>query len=124
MDALNVVDLTGRKLWVLLSPEWAVPSRGRRVSQLRSQQKRSRSIFTQPVVFQVTVANRLHAQFLEGHCPRYVWSAIVCSDRDDQSLLDRELKPFFGTVIRRDLNAQSYMQSKFQVSEQVRSVLC
>jgi hypothetical protein len=66
------------------------------------------------------VDNRLHAQFLENHCPKYVWSAIVCSDRDDQTLLDRELKPFYGTVIRRDLHAPSYTASRFPVTEQVR----
>lgn len=71
----------------------------------------------------MTVDQRQHAQFLENHCPKYVWAAIVCSDHDDKTLLDIELKPFFGTVIRRDLGGQTYKNTKLPVSEQVQTPL-
>ncbi|GAQ80931.1 Structural maintenance of chromosome protein SMC5/Spr18 [Klebsormidium nitens] len=89
----------------------------RRLNELRPQLK---GPVYGPVLQEVTVDNRLHAQFLEKQCPKYVWTAIVCSDQDDKTLLDIELKPFFGTVIRRDLNAPSYVRTKFAVSEQMK----
>ncbi|CAA0808920.1 Structural maintenance of chromosomes protein 5 [Striga hermonthica] len=52
-----------------------------------------------PVLLEVNVANRFHADYLEGHVAHYIWKAFITQDPKDRDLLYKNLKPFDVPVI-------------------------
>ncbi|OWM78401.1 hypothetical protein CDL15_Pgr016125 [Punica granatum] len=47
-----------------------------------------------PVLLEVNVAKREHADFLEGHVPHYIWKSFIAQDAGDREVLVKNLGPF------------------------------
>ncbi|GBG67284.1 hypothetical protein CBR_g88572 [Chara braunii] len=45
-----------------------------------------------PVLLEVNVPQKEHAQYLEGHVPKWVWKCYVVDNDEDRTLLNHELK--------------------------------
>ncbi|KAJ4829096.1 Structural maintenance of chromosomes protein 5 [Turnera subulata] len=52
-----------------------------------------------PILLEVNVSSREHANYLEGHVPYYMWKSIVTQDPDDRDFLAKSLKAFGVPVI-------------------------
>ncbi|KAG9135376.1 hypothetical protein Leryth_007142 [Lithospermum erythrorhizon] len=52
-----------------------------------------------PVLLEVNVPHRQHANFLEGHVPYYIWKAFITQDARDRDYLVSSLKHFDVPII-------------------------
>ncbi|KAL6495727.1 Structural maintenance of chromosomes protein 5 [Orobanche gracilis] len=52
-----------------------------------------------PVLLEVNVANRFHADYLEGHVAYYIWKAFITQDPEDRDFLVKNLRSFDVPVI-------------------------
>ncbi|KAM3358354.1 structural maintenance of chromosomes protein 5 [Capsicum galapagoense] len=71
-----------------------------------------------PVLLEVNVSNRIHADYLEGDVPGYVWKAFITQDAADRDFLVRNMRSFDVPVI--NLSDESQSRVPFQVTEEMR----
>ncbi|KAF0927865.1 hypothetical protein E2562_036789 [Oryza meyeriana var. granulata] len=58
-----------------------------------------------PVLLEVTVQDKVHASYLEGHVPSYIWKSFITQDDSDRDLLVRQMKQY-------DIPVLNYMGDK------------
>ncbi|KAK4414494.1 Structural maintenance of chromosomes protein 5 [Sesamum alatum] len=73
----------------------------------------------------VNVANRFHADYLEGHVANYIWKAFITQDSEDRDLLVKNLRSFDVPVINhmRKLGISSRLDQVFEAPHAVKEVL-
>ncbi|KAH8520108.1 hypothetical protein H0E87_001534 [Populus deltoides] len=94
-----------------------------------------------PVLLEVNVSNRDHADYLEGHVPYYIWKSFITQDPHDRDFLVRNLKsfdvpilnyvrdkyrhkePFFISNEMRELGIYSRLDQVFEAPDAVKEVL-
>ncbi|KAK6933847.1 RecF/RecN/SMC, N-terminal, partial [Dillenia turbinata] len=52
-----------------------------------------------PVLLEVNVSNCVHASYLEGHIPFYIWKSFITQDSRDRDYLAQKLKSFEVPII-------------------------
>ncbi|KAF3957734.1 hypothetical protein CMV_017286 [Castanea mollissima] len=52
-----------------------------------------------PVLLEVNVSDRVHANYLEGHVPYYIWKSFITQDPRDRDFLVKNLKSFDVPVL-------------------------
>ncbi|KAL8500858.1 hypothetical protein ACS0TY_020443 [Phlomoides rotata] len=72
-----------------------------------------------PVLLEVNVANKAHADYLEGQVAYYIWKAFITQDPDDRDLLVRNLRSFDVPVINHVRNNGSHRDS-FRITDEMR----
>ncbi|GLT36064.1 hypothetical protein SLA2020_104690 [Shorea laevis] len=72
-----------------------------------------------PVLLEVNVSDQMHANYLEGHVPFYIWKSFITQDDGDRDFVAKNLKPFEVPVLNyvRDGNG---LKSRPEVSEEMR----
>ncbi|KAK6140426.1 hypothetical protein DH2020_025836 [Rehmannia glutinosa] len=78
-----------------------------------------------PVLLEVNVANRFHADYLEGHVAYYIWKAFITQDSEDRDLLVKNLRFFDVPVINhmRKFGISSRLDQVFEAPHAVKEVL-
>ncbi|KAK3006360.1 hypothetical protein RJ639_016613 [Escallonia herrerae] len=76
-----------------------------------------------PVLIEVNVSNRVHADYLEGHVPYYIWKAFITQDSGDRDLLFKNLRSFDVAVINHVGNESCYKEP-FQLSAEACISFC
>lgn len=71
-----------------------------------------------PVLLEVNVSNRIHADYLEGDVPGYIWKAFITQDAADRDLLFRNMRSFDVPIINVADESQSHVP--FQITEEMR----
>ncbi|KAL2234154.1 UNVERIFIED_CONTAM: Structural maintenance of chromosomes protein 5 [Sesamum indicum] len=74
-----------------------------------------------PVLLEVNVANRLHADYLEGHVANYIWKAFITQDSEDRDLLVKNLRSFDVPVINHVRN-EGGCREPFQETDEMRKL--
>ncbi|KAL8061976.1 hypothetical protein ABFX02_02G117500 [Erythranthe guttata] len=74
-----------------------------------------------PVLLEVNVANRFHADCLEGHVANYIWKAFITQDREDRDLLVKKLGSFGVPVINHVPN-ESSGRDPFRITDEMRKL--
>ncbi|PIN23636.1 Structural maintenance of chromosome protein SMC5/Spr18, SMC superfamily [Handroanthus impetiginosus] len=74
-----------------------------------------------PVLLEVNVANRLHADYLEGQVAYYVWKAFITQDDDDRDFLVKNLSSFNVPVIKNSMD-ESRRREPFQITDEMRKL--
>ncbi|KAH9710038.1 Structural maintenance of chromosomes protein 5 [Citrus sinensis] len=69
-----------------------------------------------PVLLEVNVSNRAHANYLEDHVGHYIWK-----DAGDRDFLAKNLKPFDVPILNYVSN-ESSRKEPFQISEEMRAL--
>ncbi|KAL0561835.1 hypothetical protein IC582_002280 [Cucumis melo] len=73
-----------------------------------------------PVLLEVNVSNRTHADYLEGHIPSYVWKSFITQDSDDRDIMVKNLGSF-GVPILNYVGGERRTNQHFELSEEVRA---
>ncbi|XP_051147312.1 structural maintenance of chromosomes protein 5 isoform X2 [Andrographis paniculata] len=78
-----------------------------------------------PVLLEVNVTNRLHADYLEGHVAYYIWKAFITQDSEDRDVLVRNLRSFDVPVINHmcKIGISSRLDQVFEAPYAVKEVL-
>ncbi|KAK6804043.1 hypothetical protein RDI58_001827 [Solanum bulbocastanum] len=71
-----------------------------------------------PVLLEVNVSNRIHADYLEGDVPGYIWKAFITQDAADRDLLVRNMRSFDVPII--NVADKSQSRVPFQITEEMR----
>ncbi|KAI9170146.1 hypothetical protein LWI28_023305 [Acer negundo] len=74
-----------------------------------------------PVLLEVNVSNRAHANYLEGHVSYYIWKSFITQDAGDRDFLVKNLKSFDVPVLNFVSN-DSRQKEPFQISEEMRAL--
>ncbi|KAL0464463.1 UNVERIFIED_CONTAM: Structural maintenance of chromosomes protein 5 [Sesamum latifolium] len=74
-----------------------------------------------PVLLEVNVANRFHADYLEGHVANYIWKAFITQDLEDRDLLVKNLRSFDVPVINHVRN-EGGRREPFQATDEMRKL--
>ncbi|KAL7158055.1 hypothetical protein ABFS83_02G117600 [Erythranthe nasuta] len=74
-----------------------------------------------PVLLEVNVANRFHADCLESHVANYIWKAFITQDREDRDLLVKKLGSFGVPVINHVPN-ESSGRDPFRITDEMRKL--
>ncbi|KAG8391192.1 hypothetical protein BUALT_Bualt01G0162100 [Buddleja alternifolia] len=74
-----------------------------------------------PVLLEVNVTNRFHADCLEGHVANYIWKAFITQDSEDRDLLVRNLRYFDVPVINHVPN-EGRRREPFQTTDEMRKL--
>ncbi|KAM7474353.1 hypothetical protein LguiB_021596 [Lonicera macranthoides] len=74
-----------------------------------------------PVLVEVNVSNRVHADYLEGRVPEYIWKAFITQHPEDRDVLFRNLRSFDVVVINH-VNDHEHHKEPFRVSEEMRAL--
>ncbi|KAI3445060.1 hypothetical protein Pfo_001725 [Paulownia fortunei] len=74
-----------------------------------------------PVLLEVNVANRFHADYLEGHVANYIWKAFITQDSEDRDLLVKNLRSFDVPVINHVRN-EGHHRDPFQTTDEMRKL--
>ncbi|MCD9560307.1 Structural maintenance of chromosomes protein 5 [Datura stramonium] len=77
----------------------------------------SKSVYG-PVLLEVNVSNRIHADYLEGHVAGYIWKAFITQDAADRDFLVRNMRSFGLPII--NIADESQSRAPFQVTEEMR----
>lgn len=72
-----------------------------------------------PVLLEVNVSNRVHADYLEGHVAHYIWKAFITQDPADRDFLFTNLRSFDVPVINH-IGDEVCHRRPFQVTEEMR----
>ncbi|KAK6163002.1 hypothetical protein DH2020_002843 [Rehmannia glutinosa] len=72
-----------------------------------------------PVLLEVNVANRFHADYLEGHVAYYIWKAFITQDSEDRDLLVKNLR-FFDVPVINHVRDESCRRDPFHITEEMR----
>ncbi|KAM7268547.1 hypothetical protein ACFE04_010713 [Oxalis oulophora] len=70
-----------------------------------------------PALLEVNVSNRLHANYLEGHVPQYIWKSFITQDPDDRDFLVKNLKSFNIPILNYIVDEHRHKRP-FEISEQ------
>ncbi|WCJ18564.1 structural maintenance of chromosomes 5 [Euphorbia peplus] len=71
-----------------------------------------------PVLLEVNVSNRAHANYLEGQVAYYIWKSFITQDSHDRDLLVRYLKNFDVPILNYS-NDGYHVKEPFQVSDKM-----
>ncbi|KAM2601544.1 hypothetical protein COP2_040892 [Malus domestica] len=71
-----------------------------------------------PVLLEVNVPDRVHADYLGGHVPNYMWKSFITQDSRDRDFLVKNLKSFDVPVLNYTGNGTCHREP-FQISEQM-----
>ncbi|KAK9189255.1 hypothetical protein WN944_020661 [Citrus x changshan-huyou] len=74
-----------------------------------------------PVLLEVNVSNRAHANYLEDHVGHYIWKSFITQDAGDRDFLAKNLKPFDVPILNYVSN-ESSCKEPFQISEEMRAL--
>ncbi|KAB1224969.1 Structural maintenance of chromosomes protein 5 [Morella rubra] len=74
-----------------------------------------------PVLLEVNVSDRVHADYLEGHVPYYIWKSFITQDPGDRDFLVKNLRAFDVPVLNY-MGNEDRPPSPFQLSEEMRSL--
>ncbi|KAH9774381.1 Structural maintenance of chromosomes protein 5 [Citrus sinensis] len=74
-----------------------------------------------PVLLEVNVSNRAHANYLEDHVGHYIWKSFITQDAGDRDFLAKNLKPFDVPILNYVSN-ESSRKEPFQISEEMRAL--
>eukprot|EP01018_Ginkgo_biloba_P038498 Gb_33241 [translate_table: standard] len=74
-----------------------------------------------PVLLEVSVSDKRHTTYLEGHVPGYIWKSFITQDSDDRDLLVRNLKPFDIPVLNYTGNREM-RKAPMEVSDEMRKL--
>lgn len=74
-----------------------------------------------PVLLEVNVSHRIHADYLEGHIPYYIWKSFITQDPDDRDFLVKNLRSFDVPVLNYVRNEDRHKEP-FQISEEMRKL--
>ncbi|KAF3437342.1 hypothetical protein FNV43_RR20095 [Rhamnella rubrinervis] len=74
-----------------------------------------------PVLLEVNVADKVHANYLEGHVSSYIWKSFITQDSCDRDHLVRNLKHFDVPVLNYMENG-GYRKEPFQISDEMRAL--
>uniref|UniRef100_A0A7N0USJ7 Structural maintenance of chromosomes protein 5 n=1 Tax=Kalanchoe fedtschenkoi TaxID=63787 RepID=A0A7N0USJ7_KALFE len=72
-----------------------------------------------PVLIEVNISNHLHASYLEGHVPYYIWKSFITQDPSDRDLLVKNLKSFDVPILNYTVSGSRGRES-FELSQEVR----
>ncbi|CAN4080585.1 unnamed protein product [Withania somnifera] len=70
-----------------------------------------------PVLLEVNVSDRIHADYLEGDVPGYIWKAFIAQDPADRDYLVRNMRSFDVPILNVSDASQSCVP--FQVTEEM-----
>ncbi|KAJ8747043.1 hypothetical protein K2173_011297 [Erythroxylum novogranatense] len=71
-----------------------------------------------PVLLEVNISDRVHADYLEGHVPYYIWKSFITQDPRDRDFLVRNLKSFDVPILNYVRDEHCHKES-FHVSDQM-----
>ncbi|XP_015573871.1 structural maintenance of chromosomes protein 5 isoform X2 [Ricinus communis] len=71
-----------------------------------------------PVLLEVNVSDRMHADYLEGQVPYYIWKSFITQDPTDRDVLVKNLKAFDVPILNY-VRDESHPKEAFQVSEKM-----
>ncbi|KAL5543600.1 hypothetical protein UlMin_007384 [Ulmus minor] len=74
-----------------------------------------------PVLLEVNVSERLHADYLEAHVPHYIWKSFITQDSGDRDHLVKNFRSFDIPIINYVAGQGSWIQP-CQISEQMRAL--
>ncbi|KAF5946156.1 hypothetical protein HYC85_016384 [Camellia sinensis] len=74
-----------------------------------------------PVLLEVKVSNRVHADYIEGHIPYYIWKSFITQDAGDRDFLVKNLGSLDVPVINH-VGDESRVEEPFHVSEEMRAL--
>lgn len=74
-----------------------------------------------PVLLEVKVSNRTHADYIEGHVPYYIWRSFITQDSGDRDFLARNLGSMDVPVINH-VGHDGHERERFHVSEEMRTL--
>lgn len=73
-----------------------------------------------PVLIEVNVKDRIHANYLEGHVAHYIWKAFITQDSGDRDVLVQNLMSFDVVVINHVDEGPN--KEPFQVSQEMHAI--
>ncbi|KAK9283376.1 hypothetical protein L1049_011618 [Liquidambar formosana] len=74
-----------------------------------------------PVLLEINVPNRVHANYLEGHVPYYIWKSFITQDSGDRDFLVKNMRSFDVPVLNYVGNEGRH-EGPFEVSEEMRAL--
>lgn len=74
-----------------------------------------------PVLLEVNVSNRFHADYLESHVAHYIWKAFITQDSEDRDLLFRNLRSFDVPIINHVENEGRH-QEPFEMTDEMHAL--
>ncbi|KAL2461210.1 Structural maintenance of chromosomes protein 5 [Abeliophyllum distichum] len=74
-----------------------------------------------PVLLEVNVSNRFHADYLEGHVAYYIWKAFITQDAYDRDFLFKNLRSYDVPVINH-VGDEGRRREPFQTTEEMRKL--
>ncbi|XP_031264641.1 structural maintenance of chromosomes protein 5 isoform X1 [Pistacia vera] len=74
-----------------------------------------------PVLLEVNVSNRVHANYLEGQVPNYIWKSFITQDASDRDFLVKNLRLFDVPVLNYVSN-DSHRKEPGQITEEMRAL--
>ncbi|KAL4600946.1 hypothetical protein ACB092_11G236600 [Castanea dentata] len=74
-----------------------------------------------PVLLEVNVSDRVHANYLEGHVPYYIWKSFITQDPRDRDFLVKNLKSFDVPVLNYT-GDESRAPLPFQLTREMHSI--
>ncbi|KAK4794869.1 hypothetical protein SAY86_012863 [Trapa natans] len=119
LDRLNAMKSTKHKLLQALKNSGAD-----RIFEAYHWLQEHRSDFNKevygPVLLEVNVSNREHADFLEGHVPYYIWKSFIAQDADDRDLLVKNLGRFDVPIL--NWAGDRLQKESFHIPEKLRAL--
>ncbi|GAV75400.1 SMC_N domain-containing protein [Cephalotus follicularis] len=74
-----------------------------------------------PVLIEVNVSDRVHADYLEDHVPYYIWKSFITQDSGDRDFLVKNLR-IFDVPVLNYVRGDSRHNESFQISEEMRAL--
>ncbi|CAN1132559.1 Structural maintenance of chromosomes protein 5 [Linum perenne] len=71
-----------------------------------------------PVLLEVNVSDRIHADYLENRVPYYIWKSFITQDPSDRDVLVRRLKGFDIPILN-CVRDESHRRGSFEVSDKM-----
>lgn len=73
-----------------------------------------------PVLLEVTISNRVHADYLEGHVPYFIWKSFITQDPGDRDFLAKSLKSFDVPIL--NYVGEHRDKEPFHISEEMHNL--
>ncbi|XP_044489000.1 structural maintenance of chromosomes protein 5 isoform X3 [Mangifera indica] len=74
-----------------------------------------------PVLLEVNVPNRVHANYLEGQVPNYIWKSFITQDAGDRDFLVRNLR-LFDVPVLNYVSTESQHKEPVRITEEMRAL--
>ncbi|CAI9102992.1 OLC1v1001399C1 [Oldenlandia corymbosa var. corymbosa] len=74
-----------------------------------------------PVLLEVNVSNRVHADYLEGHVANYMWKAFITQDSGDRDFLVENLRSFEVPVINH-IGGERHDKGTFRITDEMKKL--